>query len=486
MQIVAHCFRAIPKLLAPGFCVGVVAAFSTFALADDPAGLEITALDKYVAAPDSHYRYEVINTVRGDGYTTFIVDMTSQKWLTEEDVNLPIWEHYMTITRPDVVRSDIGFLYINKGSKTNPAPSSAVASDVRRALDSGTVVSTLYMVPNQPLIFVGDETQGRSEDSSIAYTWDKYLRTGDDKWPLRLPMTKSAVRAMDTVTDLLASEEGGGNEVDQFVVAGRSKRGWTTWTTAIVDERVVAIAPIVIDMLNVEDSFKHHFSVYGAYAPAVGDYVFNGIMKWVDTPEFQALMDIVEPYEYRDRLKLPKYLLNSTGDQFFLPDSWQFYWDELVGEKHVRYVPNSDHGMGGTDVTESVDAWYHSVVHNVSVPRYSWDVAEDGTITVLSLDEPTEVLLWQATNPDARNFMQDVIGRAYTSTVLQEVEPGKYVAKLDAPESGYTAYYIEMAYPSGLDVPFKFTSGVKIVPDVYEHEWEPATDEDRAREPQHR
>lgn len=489
MQSVANFILDNSRILARSYALILAVSCATLtplAQAADAAGLELTALDRYVAAPDQHYRYDVINTVRGDGYTTFIVDMTSQKWLTEEEVNLPIWEHYMTITRPDEILSDIGFLYINGGSKSNPAPNSAVEGDIRRALDSGTVVTTLYMVPNQPLVYVGDETQGRSEDSSIAYTWDKYLRTGDEKWPLRLPMTKSAVRAMDTVTDLIASDVGGGDRVDQFVVAGGSKRGWTTWTTAIVDDRVVAIAPIVIDMLNVEDSFKHHFSVYGAYALAVGDYVVNGIMRWVDTPEFKSLMDIVEPYEYRDRLTLPKYLLNSTGDQFFLPDSWQFYWDDLVGEKHVRYVPNSDHGMGGTDVTESLDAWYHSVVHNVSVPRYSWDVAEDGTITVLSLDKPTQVLLWQATNPEARNFMQDVIGRAYTSTPLQEVEPGRYVTKLDAPESGYTAYYVEMEYPSGLSVPFKFTTGVKIVPDVYEHAWQPSTDEDRAREPAHR
>ena len=147
------------------------------------------------------------------------------------------------------------------------------------------------MVPNQPLRFADSPDIGRTEDSIIAYTWDKYLRTGDEKWPLRLPMTKSAVRAMDTVTSAVSSTLENALTVDKFVVAGGSKRGWTTWTTAIVDPRVIAIAPIVIDMLNVSDSFKHHYSVYGAYSLAVIDYVTSGVVNWIDTPEWDELMD---------------------------------------------------------------------------------------------------------------------------------------------------------------------------------------------------
>lgn len=441
-------------------------------------GLSETALDRYIAAPDSAYSYSVLHIDEGEGYRTYILEMTSQRWLTEAEVNLPLWEHYMAVTVPDAVESDVGFLYITGGSKNNNAPESAEIMDVQRALRTNTVVTSLYMVPNQPLEFT-DDGIARTEDAIIAYTWDKHFRTGDDKWPLRLPMTKAAVRAMDTVTDLMAQPEHGGIAVEKFVVAGGSKRGWTTWTTAIVDKRVVAIMPIVIDVLNVAESFKHHFSVYGSYSLAVFDYVSNRSVNWIGTPEWDALMDIVEPFEYRDRLNLPKYLLNSTGDEFFLPDSWQFYWDELVGEKHVRYVPNSNHGMDGTDVIDSVDTWYHAIVYNIPMPRYSWGVAEDGTITVHSLDEPLEVLLWQATNPEARNFTQPVIGRAYESKALEEVAPGIYQAKLEAPTQGYTAYYIEMHYPSGIDVPFKFSTGVKVVPDVTEHQWEFTPDNSR-------
>jgi PhoPQ-activated pathogenicity-related protein len=90
----------------------------------------------------------------------------------------------------------------------------------------------------------------------IAYTWDKYLRTGDERWPARLPMTKAAVRAMDAVTAFLAKWPDGAPTVKNLVVAGGSKRGWTTWSVAHVDPRVVAVAPIVIDTLNCPPSSR--------------------------------------------------------------------------------------------------------------------------------------------------------------------------------------------------------------------------------------
>ena len=441
-------------------------------LVAEPAGLDLTALDRYVAAPDSNYRYELSQTITGDDYVTFIVNMTSQKYLTKKEVNLPVWEHVMTITVPKKVTSKVGYLFVTGGEKGDPLRDAAPTWNIDMARLTGTVVTTLYMVPNQPLVFTNDANTSRIEDSIVAYTWDKYLRSGDEKWPLRLPMTKAVVRAMDTVSNLTASETGGGIEVQKFVVAGASKRGWATWTTAAVDKRVIAIVPIVIDVLNLEPSFKHHFEVYGKFAAAVDDYSELGIMQWIDTPEYRALMKLVEPYEYRDRLMLPKYIVSATGDQFFLPDSWQFYWSGLIGEKHMRYVANADHSLADTDALNSVMAWYHAIVNNVPVPRYSWDVAKDGTISVLTLDNPLSVTLWVAHNPNARNFMQNVIGNAYKPTPLKEVEPGRYTVKPEVPHKGHIAYFVEMTYASGLEVPFKFSTGVKILPDTLKYSWQ--------------
>jgi PhoPQ-activated pathogenicity-related protein len=329
------------------------------------------------------------------------------------------------------------------------------------------------MVPNQPLVFAG-ETRGRSEDALIAYTWDKFLRTGDERWPARLPMTKSAVRAMDTVQTFCASEEGGRVKVDGFFVAGGSKRGWTTWTTAAVDKRVVAIAPLVIDMLNVEPSFRHHWEAYGFYAPAVGDYERMGLMQWNGTPEYRALMKIEEPYEYRDRLTMPKFIINSSGDQFFLPDSSQFYFNDLPGVKYLRYVPNTDHSLKNSDAWETLMVCYQSILYKAPLPRFSWTLEKDGSIRAQAMERPLEVKLWQATNPKARDFRLQTLGPAWQSTALTDQGQGVYVGKVAPPTNGWTAFFVELTFPAPYGkVPFKFTTQVAVVPDVVPYKFKP-------------
>ena len=43
------------------------------------------------------------------------------------------------------------------------------------------------------------------------------------------------------------------------------------------------------------------------------------------------------------------------------------------------------------------------------------------------------------------------------------------------PETGWTAFFVELVFDSGGKVPFKFTTQVSIVPDVLPHKIEEAT-----------
>ncbi|MFP4171630.1 MAG: PhoPQ-activated pathogenicity-related family protein [Candidatus Hydrogenedentota bacterium] len=433
---------------------------------------ERTPLDEYVAEEEPHYEYTVHRTVEGEGYTGYIVHMVSQQWLTTAEVEEPFWWHWLHVAVPDDVEHDTALLFIGGGSNTGEPPTDVPSEIAQAAVLTNSIAAEIRQVPNQPLTFVDDPGGPRHEDWQIAYAWDQFLNTGDTRWPSRLPMTKSAVKAMDTVTDLVAQEDTGGHDVNSFTVAGASKRGWTTWTTAAVDDRVKAIIPAVIDLLNIGPSFIHHYSALGFWAPAVSDYEEMGIFEWLGTEENRELMRIVEPYNYRHRLTMPKYIVNSTGDQFFLPDSSQFYFGDLEGEKYLRYVPNTGHGLGGSDAREVMLAYYHTILTDADRPRFSWTINEDHSIRVEPEDEPETVTLWQATNPEARDFRKDVIGEAWEPTELAPGDEGSYLAEVPEPEEGWTAFMVELTYPGTEFAPLKFTTEVVVVPGElpYEHQ----------------
>ncbi len=463
---------AVTLLLGLAFVAGYAhAAAGDAAVTTARETVKTTALDRYVAKPDPTYAHQLVNTIPGHDSTCYVIDLTSQTWRKPEEVDRPVWKHWLTIVVPKNVTSKTALMIIGGGSNKDQPPK----DDARLRLiasAASAVTAEISNIPNEPLTFSDDKIR-RSEDSIIAYTWDKFMRTGDEEWPLRLPMTKAVVRAMDTVQTFCASNEGGSHKVESFVVTGASKRGWTTWTTAAVDNRVIGIAPMVIDLLNIIPSFRHHWAVYGFWAPAVYDYVKMGIMERMETPEYAALMKIVEPYSYVDRLTMPKLVLTSCGDQFFLPDSWKFYFDDLKGPKDLRSIPNTDHGLNLSAV-ESVLSFFSAISQGTAIPQYKWTFPDAETTRAETPDKPTAIKLWQATNPDARDFRKDTIGEAWTSSDLADQGGGVYVGHVSTPANGWTAFMVELTFNGPAGAPFTFTTPVRVVPDTTPHTYVPA------------
>lgn len=444
----------------------VLAAFAFCAAAHTAE----TALDRYIAKPDDAYSWRHVNTIEGDGYSAHVLELTSQMWRSEKEVDRPVWTHWLTIIEPDGVTDDTALLYIGGGRNGTDPPSDVSDRTLRMAMESNTVVVDLGQVPNQPLYFADSRDHGRSEDDLIAYSRVKYIVTGDEEWLARLPMVKSGVRAMDAVQDYMKGGDDDGLTINDFVVAGGSKRAWTTWLVGVVDPRVSAIIPLVIDALNTEAITRHQYGAYGFFSSALGDYVRHGLYPHIlGTPKFDEILRIEDPYMYRNRdaLKMPKYVINASGDQYFLPDNSQYYFQDMPDEKYLRYVPNAKHNLAGSDARESMLAFYHSILHDTPRPKFSWKLKKDGPITVTVEDEPKEVNLWRATNPEARDFRLDVIGAAWTSTPLDPTKKNTYVAEVEKPADGYTAFFVELVYKSGTEYPFKFTTDVNVVPDVH-------------------
>src|SRR5579871_3735200 len=76
-----------------------------------------SALDRFIQAPDSSYRYELVKTIPGEGHTAYVIDLTSQTWPPASELtDHPQWHHWLTIIKPEHVEGTTGFLFITGGS----------------------------------------------------------------------------------------------------------------------------------------------------------------------------------------------------------------------------------------------------------------------------------------------------------------------------------------------------------------------------------
>ena len=437
------------------------------------------ALDTYVVKRDPTFHWSVDHAISGPGYHGAVLALTSQTWLDAKQVDKPVWIHWLTVVVPDQVSHKTGFLYIDGGKNTDPAPQQAAERWARMAVETHSVVSHLSDVPNQPLRFAETSDKARVEDQIIAYQQAKFARskTRDSIQLVRLPMVKSGTAAMTAVQQYLASESGGKLPLDGFVVSGGSKRAWTAWLVAAVDKRVRGVIPIVINVLSVDATARHHWEALGYFSPALTDYVENGLIPgMIGSRGMNAVQKLEDPLNYRDRpaMRMPKYVVNASGDQYFPPDNTQFGYHLLPEVKRLRMLPNSNHSAAGTDIIESVTAFYDAVLNDRPIPNYSWQVRKDGALVVRTTAHPLEVNLWQATNPKARDFRVDTIGKTFTATRLSSGPDGRYLAKVEKPASGYTASFVEVVFSSGGSYPFKFTTEVSVTPNILPYRWKDA------------
>ncbi len=470
-------------------------------------------LDLFVNEIDPEYGWTnpIISPVNfSSGYSTvkiatsYITRLTSQVWRSAEEIySGRTWEHNLTILVPENLRYDTALLFVDGGKITSEPPNESERLFLGElAALSGCVVVHLDNVPSQPIVFTDDydpETNeilfSRTEDAIIAYTYDKFMneyKNGnyDYKWPLLLAMAKSAVRAMDTTQAIL-----GDRAPSQFIISGGSKRGWTTWLAGLTDCRIKAIAPLVIDVLNMDKQMEHHKKVYGYWAPSIYEYaqmkVFDRLVNEQGlSEEALVLLNIVDPYEYRNRMdSIPKFIMNSSCDEFFVPDSTRWYYADLPGEKYLNYVPNVSHSLGDefdidTPAVQNLLAWFLAKTQNLNLPKYRW-VRETANTLRVEIDSEfvnsiQEVKLWKCTNPIARDFRKyklDSWGLSYQDQTLSPVSPGVYRVTVPTPSSGWTAYFVQIKFNNqarfaiavpGISVPpLVFTTPIFIVPDEY-------------------
>jgi PhoPQ-activated pathogenicity-related protein len=384
---------------------------------------------EYLAKDDTSFKWEKVDEEPLPNDSTKIgLKMTSQIW---QGITL---EHRIRIVKPNKVKNPTMVFMIIAGSGSGRGElviGSAIANGI------GAPLAILHDVPYQPL-------WGMKEDNLIAHTFVKTLETGDMEWPLLFPMTKTAVRAMDAIQEFSKQELG--LEVNGFVVAGASKRGWTTWFTGAVDDRVKGIIPIVYDNLDLVEQMEHQIEAWGKYSEQIDDYTKRNIPQQLGDEKFQNLAKFVDPYTYRERVTMPKLIVIGTNDRYWPLDALNLYYDNLVGEKYILYVPNKGHDVDDMKrVIGDGIAFFLKVEGKVKFPNLSWDYKKGKEGLELSMKsdiEPVSVSAWIAKSP-TRDFRD-----AKWEKHEMKLEDSAYRYKLIEPEDGYAAIFGEAMYNS--------------------------------------
>lgn len=394
-------------------------------------------LDEFLAKPEPAYRWEKKGEQTLEGTRVFDLHLVSQEWKGRA------WEHRLLVFEPEKLDHPRFCTLFNAGGGGGPKDIEAGAKIAAR---SGTWVAFLLGNPNQPL-------WGKTEDALVVHTWLEFAKTwaadgkGDDSWPLHFPMAKAVIKGMDAVQAFVKESKEG--EVSDFLVCGASKRGWTTWLVgASRDPRVKAIAPLVIDCLDVPVQAKHMIEHWGKPSEQVKDYTLGNIAALLETPAGKRLLELEDPWSYRERLTLPKLIVNGTNDRYWTQDALNLYWDDLRGEKRILYVPNSGHGLEDRDrVVASLAAFARVTAKGQKLPALAWTYRElpgGGVSLELTADAKIEsARLWKA-SASTMDFRD-----SRWSEEPMKASEGKFEAEISKPGEGNQAVFGEATFDLG-------------------------------------
>jgi PhoPQ-activated pathogenicity-related protein len=335
------------------------------------------ALQRFVARKDDAFKWQWSSDSR-----LRTIELTSQRWKGF------LWKHNVVVVEPDEnALKGVAILIVTGAQRDRDIQLAKGLANL-----SGMTVATLFDVPNQPL-------WDMKEDDLIAHTFQKFLESGDEDWPLLLPMANSAAKAMD------ALQQAYPGRFSKFVVTGASKRGWTTWLTgALDDKRVAGIAPLVIDNLNIPVQMKRQEQYWKGFSPEIDDYTRRGLQQLLNAPRSKRLMELVDPYSYRAKITAPTLIVNGACDPYWTVDALSVYWNKLSQPKWAVIVPNKGHGIDDYSYwTPTLATFARACAGTEKMPTVNFRLTtEKGklNVEVSSSVAIGGVRLWEASSPD--------------------------------------------------------------------------------------
>jgi PhoPQ-activated pathogenicity-related protein len=364
-------------------------------------------VEKYIKLPDASYSwYNTGYTINGVDEATsatwigYILNMTSQTWITEANPDFPVWWHSLVVIVPSNLEfADFAAVCLEFGDNTpdgvNPHITNrkaygvdglvidatslplhlselqgAVSKAAHLATHLRSIAVSLFNGLNEVLKFEEDLLHmPRKGDTIKAWTWKNFLEHGatEPERIMELAVAKSVVRGMDTITNFTSSLPSG--KVTRFGVLGYSKFGSATWMVATVDTRIEIIAPEAI--VYAEGMYKDGWPNALLQQPIINPYDF--LSDWKGTPESSTLFMIVNPLNYMTRLELPKFFVMDTNDLWFdeaLLDL-DLWWPALPGPKNML-VTEGEHDTVVLNSLPSVTSYFRGWLLGATAPNIEY------------------------------------------------------------------------------------------------------------------
>ncbi|MBO4547680.1 MAG: hypothetical protein J5758_00530 [Abditibacteriota bacterium] len=397
-------------------------------------------LKSYVRSDDKAFDYSLskIQLYNNRQVSVSTFDMTSQEWQGEK------WTHKVQIYYPaQCTMKSIALLLVTGG---NPSTDKTMTL-VQACSALAAPVAIIYNIPNQPLF-------EKTEDALIAYTFEKAVEEGDmSSWPLLFPMVKSVVKAMDLIEEF--TKDNFDTAISQFVVAGASKRGWTSWLSAgIGDARVCGIVPLVFDFLKMPEQLAHEQESYTELSDQLNDYKDINILDVIKTPQGAALIEAVDPFTNNEAMTCPKLLINGTNDQYWTLDSASLYFDDLKGvNNYLYYNVNGNHSTGDLSVQNmsgyigTLKAFMNQCGGESAMNRMTWKWSEEGDDIVCRIK--TDPAYVQAVKTyDAEASRRDFRNVRWVAGQNVTRENDGFVFTVKKPKGSFKGAFVEVDFMS--------------------------------------
>ncbi len=355
---------------------------------------------------------------------------------------------------------------------------------------TNTIIVYQQQIPNQPYTLLDAPETELSEDRLLAETLVRAVND-DGKGAvtpentLLFPMAQANIAGIYRASEFINSKISSDAPIKHFIVGGASKRAWAMWLATAFDQGtdnnarhlisgVVPVAMIQHFPETLKAIKKSYCHFPKPLAPFTDRHIFQELLSPYND-RYNRLFEEIDPYTYLKNKRFDNVrtlVIHPSSDHYFIPDSTQYYYPDLRGERHIMVIPNIGHGGAIPAINYLYGALTNitAMAHDQALPSHLEEYDRyNNMLSVHTENKPDHVYVWSASNTGARDFRLESteFKRQEILPVINLNDSQTYQWQADSTQKGWTAFFMEMHYNAPNAKPFVLSTQVYITPDRY-------------------